>query len=143
MSAITLGEIKPPARKLGQADHVFMVEALLDGESAEGIPVNVLFASGDSIEGVTDNTGTFGVSYGPGEFGRAFVKITPPAGVEDMGRGTTKEVVLSEDDLDFVTFNMSTPQVANGGAPTKTRDLVTALAVTALMTLIGVNASAN
>ena len=73
--SLLVGEIKPPARKLGQADHVFMVEALLDGESAEGIPVNVLFASGDSIEGVTDNTGTYGVNYGPEEFGRAFVKI--------------------------------------------------------------------
>ncbi len=120
-------------RHLGQAD-VLTVQVKRDGIAAPGVAVEVMLADGSRDEGVTDEGGTYAVSYGSEAFGMATVLITPPADVQDMGEDTAQGVDLAGGTAD-VLFEMHS--IAPVATMDETKGLVAGIATVVLLTIFG------
>lgn len=73
---------------------VLTVTVRKDGSPLAGVPVEVMLASGDTKNGVTDPLGKFLVPYTGAQKGQTIVRITTPENVEDLGEGTAQGVDL-------------------------------------------------
>jgi hypothetical protein len=121
--------------QLGQ-ENMLTVQVNRDGVAAPGVPVQIVFQDDSMEEGVTDPSGAFNFTYGPELYGQTAIQITPPAGVREMEDAGFQLADLQGGPVDVLFEMLSTKE-----APKKSRDIVTALAATAILVFVGVQAS--
>lgn len=121
--------------QLGQ-ENMLTVQVNRDGVAAAGVPVEVVFQDDSMESGVTDPSGAFNYTYGPEAYGQTAIQITPPDDVRQMDDVGFQLADLQGGPVDVV-FEMHSLKEA----PKASRDIVAALATTALMVFLGVQAS--
>jgi hypothetical protein len=95
-----IGQAAPPV-----STDILTALILKDGSPLSGVPVEVMFQSGDGANGVTDALGKFSTPYNMVQTGQAVVRITPPEGVEDIGEGAAQGADLQKGSVS-VQFNL-------------------------------------
>ncbi len=137
-----LGQIplaQPGNRILGQHKSLGLAGSLTvqvnrDGVAAPGVAVEVILANGSRDEAVTDESGTYTMTYRTDAYGIATVLITPPADVQDMGEDTAQGVDLAGGTAD-VLFEMHS--IAPVATMDETKGLVAGIATVVLLTIFG------
>lgn len=94
------------------APDVLTVVVRKDSLPLSGVPVEVMFQSGDSKTMTTDAGGTIVLPYTAAQKGQTVVRITSPGGVADLGEGSAQGVDLKGGPAE-VAFAL----VGMGGSP--------------------------
>jgi hypothetical protein len=125
-----LGQVEGPLLK----GPLLAVTVTLDGGPAGGVPVEIMFANGSSVNGLTDDaSGMFQTEYNYAQYGQAIVRITAPPEVEDIGEGSAQGITLSATPANL-SFELTSVPAAD-----ITRNLVAAAVATAITMAFGLS----